>query len=100
MLEQRLPELESAALARIQAASTPNDLEQVRIDVLGRKGSLNQISRDMGKLPQEERARCGKQLNAAKQNIESAFEARAQQFAGAKLAGRLNAEWLDLTLPS
>jgi phenylalanyl-tRNA synthetase alpha chain len=44
----------------------------VRVEVLGRKGSLAQISKDMGKLAPEERARIGKLLNAAKQKLEAA----------------------------
>ncbi len=99
MLEQRLPELESAALARIRAAASLEDLEQVRVEVLGRKGSLARISKEMGALAPEDRARCGKLLNSAKQNVESACETRAREFSGEALAARLNAEWLDLTLP-
>src|SRR5271157_1949628 len=99
MLEQQLSHLESAALARIQAARSPEDLEAVRIEVLGRKGSLTQAGKEMGKLAPEDRARIGKLLNAAKQEIESAFESRQRQFDAEALEARLSAEWLDLTLP-
>src|ERR1039458_6687539 len=100
MQEQQLSDLESAALARIQAARSPQDLEAVRIEVLGRKGSLTQIGKDMGKLAPEDRARIGKLLNAAKQNIESAIASRQREFDASALQARLNAEWLDLTLPA
>ncbi|HTT60918.1 MAG TPA: phenylalanine--tRNA ligase subunit alpha [Bryobacteraceae bacterium] len=100
MLEQQLPDLESAALARIQAARSPQDLEAVRVDVLGRKGSLTQAGKEMGKLTPELRAPVGKLLNAVKQNIESAFEVRLREFEARALEERLNAEWLDLTLPA
>ena len=98
MLEQQLPDLESAALARIQSAQSPADLEAVRVEVLGRKGSLTQAGKDMGKVPAEDRARIGKLLNAAKQALESAFESRQRQFEAAAMEARLSAEWLDLTL--
>ena len=100
MLEQQLSDLESAALARIHAARSPQDLEAVRIEVLGRKGALTQVSKDMGKLAPEDRARIGKLLNAAKQKLESADESRRRQFDAEALEARLNAEWLDLTLPT
>ena len=96
MQEQQLSDLESAALARIEAARSPQDLEAVRIEVLGRKGSLTQIGKDMGKLPPEDRARIGKQLNAAKQKLESASESRQRQFDAETLEARLNAEALVL----
>src|SRR5579871_3752651 len=100
MGDLQLPDLESAALARILSAGTPQDLEAVRVEVLGRKGSLAQASKEMGKLAPEERARVGKLLNAAKQGLEAAFEARLKAFAAQALETRLNAEWLDLTLPA
>src|SRR3984957_19241754 len=100
MLETQLSDLASGALARILAAGSPQELETVRVEVLGRKGSLAQISKEMGKVAPEERARIGKLLNAAKQELEAALESRQQQFAEAALRARLDAEWLDLTLPA
>lgn len=99
MLEQLISELESRALDRIRAAQTADELEPVRVEALGRKGSLAQISKDFGKLPAEERARAGKLLNATKQSLEAALDEKKAQFAEAALRARLDAEWLDLTLP-
>ena len=100
VLENQISELESAALARIQSASSPDALEAVRIEVLGRKGALAQFSKEFGKLAPEERVAAGKALNAAKQSLESALEARQQAFARQALNERLRTEWLDLTLPA
>ena len=100
MLDATLSQLETRARERIAAAATAQDLEPVRIEVLGRKGALAQVSKDLGKLPPDERARIGKLLNAAKQSLEEAMEARKAQFDAAALAARLDAEWLDLTLPA
>ena len=100
MLEQQLSELRTGALARIAAAEAPEQLEPVRIEVLGRKGALALISKEMGKLPAEERAGAGRLLNAAKQALEEALEAKKKQFEEAALRARLDAEWLDLTLPA
>jgi phenylalanyl-tRNA synthetase alpha chain len=100
MLEANLTELESAARRRIEAAATPEELEAVRVEVLGRKGALAGISKGMGRLAPEERARIGKLLNAAKQNLEVALEARQARFDSDALARRLDAEWIDLTLPA
>jgi phenylalanyl-tRNA synthetase alpha chain len=54
----------------------------------------------MGKLAPEERARVGKLLNSAKQTLEQALEARVAAFDETALRARLDAEWLDLTLPA
>jgi phenylalanyl-tRNA synthetase alpha chain len=100
MLDSTLTDLESGARARIEAAASLDDLETVRVGVLGRKGTLAQISKELGKLAPEERARVGKLLNSAKQTLETALEARKAQFDQAALRARLDSEWLDLTLPA
>ena len=100
MIEERIAQLQADATARIEAAHNIDQLEAVRVDVLGRKGTLAQISKDFGKFAAEERAGAGKALNAAKQALEAAFEIKQHRFSGAALDARLNTEWIDLTLPA
>ena len=100
MLEVRLAELGASALAGIAAARCPEDLELIRVEVLGRKGTLAQISKEMGKVAPDQRGAVGKRLNAVKEEIEAAVEAKASQFAGTALRARLDSEWIDLTLPA
>jgi phenylalanyl-tRNA synthetase alpha chain len=100
MLEDQLSELQASARERIEIAATPEALETVRIEVLGRKGTLAAISKDMSKLTPEERASVGKLLNSAKQALESAFDKKKNGFESAALARKLDAEWVDLTLPA
>jgi phenylalanyl-tRNA synthetase alpha chain len=95
MLEVILP----ATLEKIRSAANQEELEAVRVEVLGRKGSLAGLSKEMGKLAPEERARAGKQLNAAKQQLEAVFDQKKAEFGSAALNARLDSEWLDLTLP-
>ena len=98
MVEDQIQQLQAAALQRIEEANDLDALEQVRVDVLGRKGALAQFN--VGKLAPEERKIAGKALNAAKQVLEDAFETRQQSFAAEALDARLKQEWLDLTLPA
>jgi phenylalanyl-tRNA synthetase alpha chain len=100
MLETVLTELEGSARGRIEAAAAAEDLERVRVEVLGRKGALAEISKGLGKLPAEERARAGKRLNEVKQALETALEAKKAAFDKAAAEARLAAEWVDFTLPA
>jgi phenylalanyl-tRNA synthetase alpha chain len=100
MLDESIQELASRSLARIAAAPSAEALEAVRVDAVGRKGALAEISKGMGKLSPEERKRIGQVLNAAKQQLEAALDARKQEFDEAALRTRLDAEWVDLTLPA
>jgi len=93
-------DLVDSALKRIHSAETAEALEAVRIEVLGRKGVLTQLSKDMGKLSPDERIARGKFINSAKQCLESAYEERQAGFENIALAQRLDSEWLDLTVPA
>ena len=93
-------ELVETTLSGIRAAATLDDLEAIRVDVLGRKGKLAQLGKQLGTLPPDQRAEFGKTLNAAKQTLEPAFETKKAELEKAALDRRLESEWLDLTLPA
>lgn len=101
MIETSLSELAASAKARIDAVTNPEELEVIRVELLGRKGGrLAEVSKEMGKLSAEQRASVGKLLNAAKQGIEEALTARKSAFGKAALEARLASEWIDLTVPA
>jgi phenylalanyl-tRNA synthetase alpha chain len=100
MLESRLEDLRQTTLAAFAAAASVEELETARVEALGRKGTLAQISRELGKLSPEERSLLGKLLNSVKQDLENACQAKQQRFEQAALAERLASEWIDVTLPA
>ncbi len=100
MLEQRLEELRRATLAAFAEAISLEELEEVRVGALGRKGALAQISKDFAKLPATEKASLGKLLNAVKEDLETDYQDKKQRFEEAELAERLAKEWIDVTLPA
>ena len=100
MLDGQLEELRHATLAAFASASSLPELEEARVEALGRKGTLAQISKEFGKLPPEERAQLGKLLNSVKQDLEGEYARKQGSFERAELAERLSREWIDVTLPS
>jgi len=100
MPEDRLNALAEKAKDLIRKAQDSERLEAVRVEFLGRKGEISQVSKQMGKLAGEERARIGKMLNTVKRGLEEALEARKREFESGLLEARLESEWLDLTLPA
>ena len=98
-MESALKEMESSAKTQLDACETPEALEAIRVDVLGRKGRLAQVSKSMGQLTHEQRGAMGKLLNQVKELLEAAFDARHMVFSRAAMATRLAGEWVDLTLP-
>jgi phenylalanyl-tRNA synthetase alpha chain len=95
-----MQDLVSGAIAAIHAAGNAEELEAIRVKVLGRKGELAELSKDMGKLSPAERVERGKFINTSKQALEAAYESRKAEFERVALAKRLDAEWMDLTVPA
>jgi len=99
-LEGTISELLATSLFSLASASTLDDIEAIRVEALGRKGKLAEVSKEFGKLPPEERARVGKLLNSVKQDLESKIDARKAALEDAALNARLDSEWIDLTAPA
>jgi phenylalanyl-tRNA synthetase alpha chain len=93
---EQLRVIVSRALADFAAAPDPASLENAKARYLGRSGELSGF-RPQGS-PEERRA-AGAAYNAAKQQIESALEARRAALAQSKLEARLTEQALDVTLP-
>jgi len=98
-LRAELAELRRAALAAVAAYRAEGELEAVRVQYLGRNGSLTGLVRGLRDLPPAERPAAGALVNEAKQAVEAAIAAAAERLAGAALARRLAEERLDVTLP-
>lgn len=95
----QLSQIEQAALADLQAATTRDALEEVRVEYLGRKGQLTTVLRSMGQLPADERPVVGQRANEVRQRLEAFFEERRAEVEAADEMQRLEAERLDITLP-
>jgi phenylalanyl-tRNA synthetase alpha chain len=87
------------ALEAFRGAADPASLENAKARYLGKSGELTALLKGLGALAPEERRSAGARINAAKQAIEQALEARRAGLAGAQLQARLAEEGLDVTLP-
>jgi len=89
----------SEAVAAFAVIPDAPALEQAKARYLGKTGVLTELLKGLGKLPPEQRRDFGAQINAAKQRIESALEARREALAAGALNARLAQEALDVSLP-
>ena len=87
------------AAALFAEASEPAQLEAVKARFLGKAGVLTEALKGLGKLAPDERRTAGATINAAKQAVEAALEARREAMSSAALESRLAEEALDVTLP-
>jgi len=94
-----LNELETGIRAEIEAAGDETALEAVRVASLGKKGSISDVMKTLGKMSNEERKEMGPKLNGLKATITDAIAERRQVLKREALAVRLASEKADVTLP-
>ena len=91
--------LVESALRAIADTSDERALEQLRVDYLGKKGSLTELLKGLGKLSPEERPQAGERINQAKRQVQDALESRKKDLVEAALNRQLRSEAVDVTLP-
>jgi phenylalanyl-tRNA synthetase alpha chain len=96
---ERIEELCAQAQQEIEAASSSEAVEQLRVRYLGRKAELPQMLRGVAALEPEQRGLVGKAANEARRALERLIERRAALLDAAELDTRLAADTLDVTLP-
>lgn len=95
----RIDTLETDGLAAIAAVGSSEELEQVRVRLLGRKAELPNLLRGVADLPPAERGAVGKRANQARQTLEARLDAVRAELEAAALDHRLAADRVDVTLP-
>ncbi|TMM48086.1 phenylalanine--tRNA ligase subunit alpha [Qipengyuania marisflavi] len=92
--------LQSEALARILAATDAPALEALRIEYLGKQGSISALMKTLGKMSPEERQAQAPVIQALRTTVADALAARKETLEIEELERRLASETLDLTLPA
>lgn len=98
-MKEKLDALREQALQELETLRHPKALEEFRVRVMGKKGSLTELLRGMGSLPAEERPRVGQLVNQLRAELEEALSARETAVQEALKEERLLAEKLDVTMP-
>ena len=98
-MKNQLESIRQAAKDALEHVSLIQDLEQLRIQYLGKKGELTAILKQMGKLSPEERPQVGQMANEVRTYIEGAIESKKAQLEQKKQQEQLKAEKIDVTLP-
>ena len=94
-----LEQFAAEALADLAAAADSQALESWYVAYLGRKGRVTLMVRRVGELPKEERPAFGQRANQVKQELEAAYEKRAEAIKAAEMEQALATGAVDVTLP-
>lgn len=98
-MKEQLQALREEAIEKINTATDRQTLQQLRVTYLGKKGSLTQILRGMGKLSKEERPVIGEMANQVRESITAVIDEKKEEFEQRALEKKLAEESIDVTLP-
>ena len=98
-MKDQLLAIKEQALQDIAAATDPAQLEQARINYLGKKGALTGILRQMGGLSADQRPLVGQVANEVREAIEQTIAAADANMQDVLLAQKLQSERIDVTIP-
>jgi phenylalanyl-tRNA synthetase alpha chain len=95
-----LAALETELAAKIASAASPDILDAVRVEALGKKGRVTELMKTLGALTPGERKARGAAFNALKESLAAKLDARKAELDAGALDARLALETVDVTLPT
>ena len=98
MLDE-LERLQKEVVISISQASTEQDISEIRVRFLGRKGSLTQLLKRLVTLPEGDRREIGKRANEVKEDLEKKIEGTLLPIRERERREALEREKIDVTLP-
>lgn len=96
---QQLQQITTQALQAIEQAQDVAALEAVRVEYFGKKGHFTGLMQGLRDVPADQRPAVGQQINDAKQQAQTALNARKNELESAKLNEQLAKETIDVSLP-
>lgn len=96
---ENLDQLVQSANQAVSSANTVSDLDQVRVDYLGKKGQITALLKGLGKLDASERPAAGAKINEAKEAVMANLTAKKSAMEESALEAQLMSEAVDVTLP-
>lgn len=98
-MREQLEQLRNGALQAVATASSVEQLQDIRISMLGRKGELTALMKGLGSLSASERPIVGQLVNTVRDELESALGAAIASAQEKVIAARLQSERIDTSLP-
>src|SRR5699024_829381 len=94
-MKEQLEKLQKETWEQVEAVNDLKVLQDIQVAFVGRKGSITEVLRGMGKLSKEERPVIGELANKVRGNIESAVKEKKEQLEALVLEEKLKEEKID-----
>ncbi|MBD1223712.1 phenylalanine--tRNA ligase subunit alpha [Virgibacillus halodenitrificans] len=98
-MREQLETIQTEALEKIGQAADTKELQEIKVAYLGKKGSLTNVLRGMGKISKEERPVIGEMANKVREAITATLNEKSEKLELVALEKQLEKEAIDVTLP-
>ncbi|MCR4691862.1 MAG: phenylalanine--tRNA ligase subunit alpha [Lachnospiraceae bacterium] len=99
-MKDKLNQIKEEALRQIRESKTLEQLNEVRVSQLGKKGALTELLKGMKDVSPEDRPKIGQLVNETRSEIEKVLEDAKKKMEAIVLEARLSKETIDVTLPA
>ena len=99
-MKERIGEIHEAMVKELLGATSTQNLEDIRVRLLGKKGELTALLRGMGQLSPDERPKAGQMINEARAKLTEMLEKKAEEIKAREQAEALERETIDVTQPA
>ncbi|WP_330541927.1 phenylalanine--tRNA ligase subunit alpha [Butyrivibrio sp. X503] len=100
MISEQLDKIREEALKQIKESDGLEKLNEIRVNILGKKGELTSILKSMKDVAPEDRPKVGQLVNETREAIEKVLEETKNKMEAAARDAKLKAEVIDVTLPA
>ena len=98
-MQEKIEEIRKQAEERIKEIRNSQELQELKVKVLGKKSELSNLLKGLGNLSPEERPKMGALVNEARKAIEEKIAIAEDSIMEAMLAEQIEKETIDITLP-
>lgn len=99
MISEKIEAIKTAVMEALAKSEHLQDIQDIRVKFLGKKGELTAIMKEMKNLSKEDRPKVGQLVNTARSAIEEQLNAKLEEVKAKELAAKLESEKIDITLP-
>ena len=98
-MKEKIEAIKAAVRDQINKTEALQDVQDIRVKYLGKKGELTAVMKELGKLSKEERPAVGQLVNTARAKIEAALADRMEELKQHEMEQKIQSEKIDITLP-
>lgn len=99
-MKEKLEQIRAQAKAQIEASDALDKLNDVRVNILGKKGELTSVLKSLKEVAPEERPKVGQLVNETRAEIENLLEEAKKKLERLSREAKMKAEVIDVTLPA